>query len=1262
MKQAINLSTNTTSSVVKDALRYNNDVEALPLLLADWNLNRYLTPVADNIMPEEEFGKDVELFPISSIVEPLRPGTKGINKAIVNQSIVASNDGHPLTDRFYVADNNDTYKYWISPLPTPSNSGFLPLVPQVPNAVETAVALSMTDKVNQWTVQAFPIATASSTVPTYDLIANAVADDTRYIQDNPTIANFDRDNWVGLARAVVYVSAQTDWTWNFTHDDGGAIYIDGVVKYASGLYGSGSLNVSLTPGYHVIDLMWAEQGGGEGFVFSNGILSSKVTNMWASSVMSVGSSVQPFVKYGKSIDLNKIVVKVENTWSRPMIWSVQIATNVAANNWTTISTDPTLPNDGNLVLFLSSNNSTWSTTKPATLGSRKVTGIRVVVNSLGGGVNKAGIRTRYKKRNQGPNDSFTLTNGTSSFFSLIAIEPHLEVNLTDRLITVNDTFDLSDSSQIYPIGSLTSNVAGVVLDNTDFYFNTENQASPYYGLLDANVVFNLQYIYNINGVKHAVQQFRMFTDGFGASQDAQVDITLNDSSKYLKEIKPRSTMYENRRVLEIIWRILDSIGFNDYVVDSDDLDASLDTVIPYFWTTGEQTVWEIFDELAKASQTAIYFDAYNKLQVRTRHSAFKKDAAVDWNLLGQKEGINLPDIVSLSQDDEFESNLVKVGYKKTAWRVNSYGSPALSKVWEPEGESLVVRASALTSPLADNATTFILNGEDADVWPYKSKVNINSEILEYDAKRYVYAVPKPDAPLEPLANHMETIDKWVTSQTEKDECDAQTPAEYRWMNKCSGEFRIKERGLWNSKVSTHKNDINNFTPRSFNLPFTQPGGHKHDPRSSTINMRCYNGIYNLMSSAPGGKTYNRFGTKIKFNSDDSVYQVAGMMTNNNGVGANGYYFHLRPTDKISPEARAAGEHEVEFQLVKSGNTYPEKRGSAAVPVLTDIWYELDVDISLGTDPNYSGFDALFHYIRVFLNGQLVWSGGVRWTEGIQLNTLNYGLSTRHHTNATFEYMYAVSQNMPLTLPDYSFYDIKYGGFRANLFEREYVYVLNTRYKKRVKMPSVKQENIWDGIIFEDFGSWVHEIREFDVKFDPAPVQSSSLFSTNNFYAAVLEYQSTPWGARFIVANAGREHAVLNGEDSLVYAGASSTVPQVFTVLGRDLEIKDAETIEVKNDQQIRKRGTIESEFASDWIQSKDMAQNIADWIIGHWGEPVDQLTVTTFGNPLIEVGDIVDISFNENNMTPATHKYFVVGTSTDFDAGIETKLTLRRLR
>jgi hypothetical protein len=86
------------------------------------------------------------------------------------------------------------------------------------------------------------------------------------------------------------------------------------------------------------------------------------------------------------------------------------------------------------------------------------------------------------------------------------------------------------------------------------------------------------------------------------------------------------------------------------------------------------------------------------------------------------------------------------------------------------------------------------------------------------------------------------------------------------------------------------------------------------------------------------------------------------------------------------------------------------------------------------------------------------------------------------------------------------------------------------------------------------------------------------------------------------------------------------------------------------------------DFPSDFIQSEGEATNLGNWITMHWAGGQDEITIQSFMNPLLQLGDLVTINHPLGNMAPATHKYFVVEAKHTYSEGMESEFTLRRAR
>lgn len=934
--------------------------------------------------------------------------------------------------------------------------------------------------------------------------------------------------------------------------------------------------------------------------------------------------VRPYVDFtpctpcgGEGIEANKIVIGFENTWSSPVLFNVLVR-DIPEGAWYSIATNPVINSDGQVILY-HQGSGVWGGTVIRT-ELKDIAGIMVSVSSM---------------------------DKPDAFCNVIEISLRREEDLTSKLITVDDTFDMAEISMFLPIGTTTSNTGSISLSNVDGVFNKENITSTYHDIIEPNVHFNLEYVYTIGGIEYPVQQFSMFGDAFLGQITDTVEIGLTDFSKYFQEATPRPAFYQDITVPEIIWRICDSVGFTDYEINLDDL--APENKIPYFWTDGLKTVWEIFDELAQGTQTAVYFDGYGKLQVRTRTAAFKSARTPDWTLRGKTSGTNLADIVSISQTDELESNHVTVTYQTTGLSDWNRGAPALQSVWEPEG-TVVLRACALVKTLGTSDTFLWITSKDSVIWPYSGMAQIQGELIRYDGKQYVYY----DAAVRTT--------KVILTNEEKIKCDAKSNAAKVHLNHFTGGLFIKERGVWNSEEKRHPVEAEGYDVRHIEggTRRTDVEGFHFNKSESTVTLATtprFKSENDLLVVTRGDSIDSGFyylGTKLKFRLDGRTTQKAGMVFNNNGNNEDGYYIELTTSAQLSQPGGRAARNELIFFTRKNGvNTRigPNNGHGVAVACAAEIFYELDLIFKVAGNE---------HEVAIYMNGKLMFTAVVPTAKRNDFGG-QFGLHARGDTKASYEYLYAIARTTENPPPDdSSFFDKVDGGYRGGQWDREWVYRWRST-SRRVRRNSGKERKRWNLQFFDEFGPIVHEVREYDIKFDPAPVLHSRLYLSNDWSVVCPEYKSNSFGAKFYLSNASRDNAVINGEDTLSYAGSKGSVTQIMRAYGRVMVISEAADVIAKNDAQIRARGKIESEVSSPWIQSEAQAKAIAKWIEAHWSIGADIQNVTVFGNPLFEIGDVVDIDYPEFHMGIATHKYFVVGTATSFDQGIETNLTLRRI-
>lgn len=88
-------------------------------------------------------------------------------------------------------------------------------------------------------------------------------------------------------------------------------------------------------------------------------------------------------------------------------------------------------------------------------------------------------------------------------------------------------------------------------------------------------------------------------------------------------------------------------------------------------------------------------------------------------------------------------------------------------------------------------------------------------------------------------------------------------------------------------------------------------------------------------------------------------------------------------------------------------------------------------------------------------------------------------------------------------------------------------------------------------------------------------------------------------------------------------------------------------------------GSEVAQLDSEWIQSKQAAQKVLKLVqMGIEGFS-KTVSVNIFGNPLIQIGDVVTLSYSLNGISQ--QKYFVNAISHSFSTGLETRLSLNRI-
>jgi hypothetical protein len=894
--------------------------------------------------------------------------------------------------------------------------------------------------------------------------------------------------------------------------------------------------------------------------------------------------------YSAGIVSNKIVVGFETSYAKPVSVTVEVTTN--GTTWTNAGSSLVVDPDGKCTIWRTSSTG-WSETKtlinPITVATyTKIRGVRLTVYSM---------------------------NKPASHLDVLQLGARLESDLSEFVEDYDRDFEVSERSLIAPLGGASSNTASVSLNNMDRYFNNSNAASPFKGLIGKKARFTLDLSYDTTSTggvaDDRVRELTMWTESWGNQSGSSVDVQLKDSSVLLQEADmPKvfwgdgpNDAYNGQTAAQsvgqmttgaVIWQIMDILGLANYEYSRNVLDNG--QVIPYYWPEEDSTAWDEISAIAEGTQTAVYFDEYDTMRIKTRKTIFSTTENIDWNLDAIKNGIKLPDIVELETQDDFVANQVEITYKPTKYSNFNNGFPQMETVWEPEEETLTLRATALIKDLLTSHTVMWINLTEAAFWPYESLVNIRGEIIRYRGKEYVWR------------NTSGTLKyTMVYSQEDKDKLDAQSDPYLSWQNSWSGKLAITERGVQGSGIANHY-----IKPSTYTTMISDQTASQYYQLNGNTCMNYLNGVMTLSppSTGVGWGTYlttkhetaifntdSIYGTRIRFPSA----QIMGDKTATAGIyfagdaAHRGYRLEISPTEFLDASGNRAFRNEISLQCTPdAGWTFPisalggTTQGFAA-SILYDQWY--DVDIRHAVRQNYSAD------ITVYLNG--VFAGTWSVDAGTRLRWSDvgkFGLFTRSVCKAEFEYLYAINtlsqtgNAYKFPEPDSSaFLDIVRGGFVSGFIEREWRYGYFITGSLGFSNGSAKAyyiNNSRGDYVFDEFGPVVHEIREFEVTFDDdnTPVSNSFLYLSNESQVICTDYTADPFGAKFTLVNTSRENAILKGSDSVMFT-ADNSVDQTLFVYGRLLKQEDDLTVTKKDKASIRKNGLTALEIDSKYIQT-----------------------------------------------------------------------------
>ena len=379
-------------------------------------------------------------------------------------------------------------------------------------------------------------------------------------------------------------------------------------------------------------------------------------------------------------------------------------------------------------------------------------------------------------------------NKADSTFDLIEMSPRLVVDISDKAIDFKISKTLSDIGiTSLPVGQLLASNGQLSLFDDDQAFNDQNSTSIIANYVRKNIKFTFyEIILDVEGFDYYIPIKTLYSEGFPQADitGGTLSIELRDFFFFLESMPAPRLLTTQTSLSYAITTLLDYIGFSNYVFKR--VDGESDPVIPFFFVAPDQNVAQVLNQLALATQTAMFFDEYNNFVVMSKDYLMptSDQRVTDFVLSGSTNqtdtGVienstsgNLPNIISIASKDKKIYNDGKINYT-TRYIQRSYGSVKQSSMidqdkswiykpsllWEVSGtentktinevaanqSNYVLGAMPLNSDLSSSVPTVVSHvltnniidlGENV-YWltRYQGYFYSNGEIIKYDAVQF----------------------------------------------------------------------------------------------------------------------------------------------------------------------------------------------------------------------------------------------------------------------------------------------------------------------------------------------------------------------------------------------------------------------------------------------------------------------------------------------------------------------------------------------
>ena len=373
-----------------------------------------------------------------------------------------------------------------------------------------------------------------------------------------------------------------------------------------------------------------------------------------------------------------------------------------------------------------------------------------------------------------------------------------------------------------------------------------------------------------------------------------------------------------------------------------------------------------------------------------------------------------------------------------------------------------------------------------------------------------------------------------------------------------------------------------------------------------------------------------FGTTLFFNAKSlTSKQAGGIGFFVDGASQTGYFISIKTSDSSVVNAD-------EFKILKiNGEVVEQLQDSQTLKTNNSVGYQLGIyagtpykiDVAVKVSANKTE-------IQAYINGYRVTAtDSVKPLPRTSKVSLFASLGT-----INFDYVYA----MPLKSEDYNLIG------KDTIYSQQMSQVITSLAYGDIFVDRLSDINSGQDIKYvEEFGPIAREIRYVKKRYERTPSFAKFTFQNLNKGVSVLASRMSSFDAELYLIN-----------NSGVSTPVSSESGTQISIVGNNL-VKSDEIVYV--DEDTDKFGAQEPiTFSSSWIQKISDAANLSSFIKSQWSKNQRVIQIETFGNPMVEVSDIISVKYPYHSLT-GSEKFLVTDISHSWQDGLTTQITARSI-